>query len=300
MCPLLCIMSWFAVSDLIYFADALLWSGNVDIKALIWCDITTKLKIGGEIALPAAAVPLSVKVYRITLQKRPMGLLFDLGVCVALPAVIMALHTIVQGNRFDIIEVIGCSPNIYVSIPSIIILDIPPLVCSILTLIFCGISLVNFTRQRRAFHLLTRGPKSDGRNRAQYIRLMALTTVLGVWSTIVVALTRSSEYHSGLLPWISWAEVHADFWSFERAQYMLSLIPQATLGPLMFSWASIPISSLITFAFFGVGSEAVTKYRALFIAIKMRAGMGDGGDPVTGRQLQREAVSSQRKSAEVC
>ena len=43
---------------------------------------------------------------------------------------------IVQGHRFDIIEDYGCRPATYVSIPSILLLWVPPLILSLLSFVF--------------------------------------------------------------------------------------------------------------------------------------------------------------------
>jgi len=67
--PLLSIIAWLAISNVTYGINSAIWSGNVTIEDLVWCDITTKLKIGSEIALPASAFALALQVYRITLQK---------------------------------------------------------------------------------------------------------------------------------------------------------------------------------------------------------------------------------------
>ncbi|KAJ7191406.1 GPCR fungal pheromone mating factor [Mycena pura] len=260
--PLLSIIAWLAVSDLTYGINAVLWEGNVDVKDLVWCDIATKLKVGGDIALPASALALALQVYRITLQKGRLGLPLELGLCVGFPIFVMALHTIVQGHRFDIYEDFGCSPAIYVSVPSIIILDAPPLVAATSALIFCSLALINFARQRQAFTRMVKGTENGGLSKSRYTRLMSLTFLLGLWNALVIALTRSSEYRGGLLPWTTWDDVHADFGSFAGAQYPLSFIPRNLLGWLYFGWLSVPISSLFVFGFFAFGREATSGYRA--------------------------------------
>jgi len=172
----------------------------------------------------------------------------------------MGLHTIVQGHRFDIYEDFGCSPAIYVSIPSIFILDIPPLVFSTLALIFCSLALINFARQRVAFSRMVKDSRNPGLSKARYVRLMLITLVFGVWNALVISLTRSSAYRNGFLPWVSWDEVHADFWSL--SQYRLDDIPGDVLVWLYFSWLSVPFTSLIVFSFFSFGTDAARDYRA--------------------------------------
>ncbi|KAJ7156294.1 GPCR fungal pheromone mating factor [Mycena filopes] len=260
--PLLSIIAWLALSDLIYALNSTIWAGNESLVALVWCDITTKLKIGGDIALPASAFALALQVYRITLQKSRLGMPLELGICVGFPFLIMVLHTIVQGHRFDIYEDFGCNPAIYLSTPSIFILDLPPLIAATLALCFCGLALVNFVKQRQAFDRLVRvrDPKTLALSKSGYLRLMSLTLLLGLWNALVIALTRASTYRHGLLPWTTWADVHADFWLVSI--YPLAPIPRDLLAWLYFSWSSVPISSLFVFVFFAFGVEAEREYRA--------------------------------------
>ncbi|KAF7366083.1 Pheromone receptor [Mycena venus] len=259
--PLLSIIAWLAISNVTYGINSAIWNGNVRIEDLVWCDISTKLKIGSEIALPASAFALALQVYRITLQKNRLPFGHELLICFGVPILIMSLHTIVQGHRFDIYEDFGCTPAVYVSIPSIFILDIPPLVFSTLAFIFCSLAIMNFARQRMAFSRMVKDSRNPGLSKARYVRLMLITLILGVWNALVISLTRSSAYRNGLLPWVSWDDVHADFWSFEGSQYRLDDIPGDVLVWVYLGWFSVPVTSLFVFLLFSFGEEAAKDYR---------------------------------------
>ncbi|KAJ6498387.1 GPCR fungal pheromone mating factor [Mycena vitilis] len=233
--PLLSILVWLAVSALTYGINSVIWYGNVQAIALPWCDIVTKLKIGGEIALPTSTFVLALRVYRITLQMARVRLWLELGLCLGFPVLTMALHTIVQGHRFDIYEDFGCNPAIFFSIPSIIILDVPPLIMASLALGYSALALVNFSRQRLAFSRLFRGGNVAGISQSAYLRLMFLTLFLGVWNAIVIFSTKASTFHSGvILPWTNWTDVHADFGLLST--YPLAIIPGDVLGWLYFNF----------------------------------------------------------------
>ncbi|KAJ7839806.1 GPCR fungal pheromone mating factor [Mycena olivaceomarginata] len=259
--PLLSILIWLALSDLIYGINSTIWNGNVNLIGLPWCDITTKIKIGADIALPASIFALALRVYRITWQKTRLAHRVELGVCLGFPILIMGLHTIVQGHRFDIYENFGCNPAIYLSIPSILILDIPPLVASALALIYCSLALVNFARQRHAFSQLARVSQNTDLSKAAYIRLVSLTLLLGVWNALVISSTKASAYRNGrLLPWTTWDDVHSFFWIVST--YPTAVIPPEVLSWLYFSWSAVPISSLFVFVFFACGTEVTERWRA--------------------------------------
>jgi pheromone a factor receptor len=174
----------------------------------------------------------------------------------------LCLDTIVQGHRFDIYEDFGCNPAIFLSIPSILILDIPPLIAAALALIYCSLALVNFSRQRQAFSQLVRKSHSAGLSKAAYLRLASLTLLLGFWNALVISSTKASAYRNGrLLPWTAWDDVHADFGIIST--YPTAIIPPDIRSWLYFSWCSVPITSLFIFAFFALGAEATNEYRAL-------------------------------------
>jgi pheromone a factor receptor len=169
--------------------------------------------------------------------------------------------TIVQGHRFDIYENFGCNPAIYLSIPSILILDIPPLIASALALIYCSLALVNFARQRHAFGQLARVSQNTDLSKAAYIRLVSLTLLLGVWNALVISSTKASAYRNGrLLPWTTWDDVHSFFWIVST--YPTAVIPREVLSWLYFSWSAVPISSLFVFVFFACGTEVTERWRA--------------------------------------
>ncbi|KAJ7643113.1 GPCR fungal pheromone mating factor [Mycena polygramma] len=261
--PLLSIIVWLALCNLTYAINSAIWQENFQLKDLPWCDISTKLKIGGDIALPISTFALALRVYRITLQKSRLGARLEIGICVGFPVLTMALHTIVQGHRLDVYEEFGCNPAVYLSIPSVIILDFPPIIAAALALVYCTLALLNFSRQRYAFNLLARQPHSArcGLSRSAYLRLVSLTLLLGFWNAVVIAATKASSYRTGhLLPWTTWDDVHSYFWIVST--YSLAAIPGDVKSWLYFSWFSVPISTLFVFGFFGVGAEANREYRA--------------------------------------
>ncbi|TFK32931.1 hypothetical protein BDQ12DRAFT_771056, partial [Crucibulum laeve] len=116
----------------IYVVDALLWGDDVAIKFPVWCDITTKLIIGANSAVPAtcfcicihfeqfASVVLRGSLCPTSSGERP-GKIFDVIMCFCFLIIIMALRTpsfhltihathvavvdyFVLGRRFDIID----------------------------------------------------------------------------------------------------------------------------------------------------------------------------------------------------
>ncbi|KAJ7164180.1 putative fungal pheromone GPCR, STE3-type [Mycena filopes] len=266
----LSIISWLFLLNLSYGVNALVWAGNADIVLPVWCDIVTKIKIGATFALPSSCFCLALQLHAIasdlkTPNKTRKGVIVDLILCFGLPVLFMALHYIVQGHRFDIIEDFGCRPAIYVSVVSLLLVDLPPVIASFLALVFCVLALFFFFRRRSTFFHMMKDSNS-GLTTSRYIRLMAMTTLLGTWNAIVISIGVWATYAGGFRPWTSWADVH---FGFSRIQpFTIAEIPPPLLRLNYLLWAAVPISSLFFFSFFAFGGDAMKEYRHLYLWIR--------------------------------
>ncbi|KAL4070137.1 STE3-domain-containing protein [Scleroderma yunnanense] len=260
---------WLFVSDIIYAINSIIWAGNVVDSAAIWCDITTKLQIGANMALPACCLCIcihleriaSVRQVRTTHSDKVRRMIFDAVLCWVIPMVYMALHYIVQGHRFDIIENFGCRPTIYVSIPAIFLIWVPPMTTAIVTFGFAAVALRHFFRRRLTFakHLQT---SNSGLTTSRYLRLMSMAVVQMVWNLLVTSLNIWFSCQHGMRSWISWENVHTGF--SQIAYFPTFLIPPSTLSWTYALWWTVPISSIIFFVFFSFGQEAIKEYRKFF------------------------------------
>ncbi|KAF9477438.1 fungal pheromone STE3G-protein-coupled receptor [Pholiota conissans] len=271
--PTLSIIAWLFLSNVIYGVNAIIWANNVRIVVPVWCDITTKLQIGATISLPACCLCLCIHLERIASvrqvssshQDKRRRMLFDCCMCWGIPIIYMALHYIVQGHRFDIVETLGCRPAIYTSIQSVFIVWVPPLLIVVLTLIFAGLALHHFLERRITFARHLRDSNS-ALTVSVYFRLISMSIVQMVWGSVVIAVNVWFTCRTGLRPWISWADVHFNF--SRVGLFPIAFLPPSTLSPLYFSWWTIPASSLLFFIFFAFGQDAMKEYRSCFVWIK--------------------------------
>ncbi|KAJ7691145.1 pheromone A receptor-domain-containing protein [Mycena rosella] len=260
--PTLSIIAWLFLCNLTFGINALIWASNVNIVVPVWCDMVTKLKIGATVGLPACVLCLALHLRAIASALDPpkrdrRHVIMDLMLCCGLPVTIMALHYVVQGHRFDIMEDFGCRPAMYISIQSLLLVDLPSVVLSALALICCGLTLFSFFRRRVVFARMvkdTNSPLTTGR----FIRLMTMTTVLGTWNALVIGVGMWATYGDGLRPWTSWSDVHSNF---SRIQvYPLDSIPNGVLLVMYLLWAAVPISSGLFFGFFAFGEDSAKEY----------------------------------------
>lgn len=257
---------WLFVSNMIYAVDAIIWAGNVEDSAPVWCDITTKLQVGTNMALPACCLCICIHLERIASVRQVATshsdkirrVIFDAIICWVIPMVYMALHYVVQGHRFDIVENFGCRPTVYVSIPAIFLIWIPPITAALATFGFAAVAVRHFFRRRVMFakHLQN---SNSGLTTSRYFRLMSMAVIQMFWSLIITSFNVWFSCQNGLRPWISWDNVHTGF--SQIAYFPTVLIPTSTLTWTYILWWALPASAVIFFAFFSFGHDAVNEYR---------------------------------------
>ncbi|KAJ6451996.1 pheromone receptor Rcb2 B43 [Mycena vitilis] len=270
----LSIMLWLFVTNMIYAIDALIWAGNVNIVATVWCDITTKLIVGSNFALPAACLCIcmhleqvaSVRMARTTAADKRRRQIFELAMCFGLPIVYMALHFVVQGHRFDIMEDYGCRPTVYFSIASIFLLTLPPILLSVASLVYGGIALRHFINRRISFaaHL---DSSHSALTTSRYFRLMLMSMLEMIWSISVTSYTLwFTTISIPIRPYTSWADVHSNFSRIDT--FVTFLLPQNIITAYYFLWWLVPISTLAFVAMFAFGRDAVEEYTRCLVVVR--------------------------------
>ncbi|KAI0752090.1 GPCR fungal pheromone mating factor [Fomes fomentarius] len=263
----LAMIVWLFAVNVIYAVDSLIWSHTVARVAIVWCDITTKVLIGANLALPAACMCVCIHLEQVasvrqaltTLAQKRRRQIIEAVLCYLVPMIWMCLHYTVQGHRFDIIEEFGCRPSVYVSIPAIFLMWVPSLIMSFVALIFAALALTHFMRRRVTFakHLEN---NNTGLNTSRYMRLMLLALFEMFASAAAVSATLGFSVVWDMRPWTNWADVH---WDFGR----IDTFPTRFLPPFIYTfyyacWWIAPVSAYIFCAFFAFGQEATNEYRS--------------------------------------
>ncbi|KAJ6629063.1 GPCR fungal pheromone mating factor [Mycena sp. CBHHK59/15] len=242
--PTLSLIAWLFIANMTYAVNAVIWAGSIDIVAQVWCDIATKLQVGSTMALPTCCLCLcihleriaSVRQVRTTPEQKRRRMIFDILMCWGLPCITMALHYIVQGHRYDLVEDFGCRAAIYVSLASIFLVWLPPLTAVLLTLGFASAALYHFFQRRLTFARHLQAASSLTPNR--YFRLMSMALVQMLWASGVTAVDMAFTMRPGLRPWVSWADVHSNFGRV--AVFPTAFIPAQTLLISYLIWWTVP------------------------------------------------------------
>ncbi|PSS11042.1 hypothetical protein PHLCEN_2v3338 [Hermanssonia centrifuga] len=259
------------MASLIEFVDSIVWHGNIGNPAPVWCDITTKFLIGAGVGIPAASLCINRRLYKIasvhvtsiTRQAKRRAIFIDISIGMGIPIIVMTLHTIVQGHRFNVLEDIGCIPTTYLTPPAYPLVLMWPLLLGCISFIYATLTLVSFWRRRVEFAVVLKSNSSLTASR--YFRLMLLSCIemvctvpLGAYSIYI----DTAGVHVDA--WISWADTHFDFWFIEFVpasvwQNNHNYVVAVELGRWLY-----PISGLLFFALFGFAEEAMRHYRVAF------------------------------------
>ncbi|KAJ7017950.1 GPCR fungal pheromone mating factor, partial [Mycena alexandri] len=266
----LSIIFWLFVTNFIFAVDAILWNNSIEIIALVRCDISTKIIIGSNFALPAACLCICIHLEQVSSVRnvhssqadKRRRQIFEALMCFGLPLVFMILYYVVQGHRFDIIEDYGCRPAIYFSLASVFIVWVPPMVMAFASLVFAGLALRHFMVRRISFaaHL---DASHSALTTSRYLCLMLIAVAEMIWSpAITTYILWFNRMASPLRPWTTWADVHSNF--SRVGVYPAFLIPQAVLTSYKVMWWMIPASTFVFVAVFAFGREAMDEYTACF------------------------------------
>ncbi|KAF8239230.1 STE3-like pheromone receptor [Tricholoma matsutake] len=264
-------MIWTSMTCLIESINSLVWRGNVQNPAPIWCDISSKLEIGASIGIPASMLCISRRLYNITAlqtasvtrEDKRRSIIVDLCITVGVPVLAMILHVIVQPHRFDILEDVGCYAVIYNTLPAYFLYFSWPVVLGLVSFVYSGLTLRSFWIRRVQFNQLL--SSNSSMNISRYLRLILLALIDIV---LTIPLSIYSIYIAnkgvGMAPWISWQDTH---FNFGRVGLVPALIWRGDrsfeTSVELTRWLPV-FCAFIFFALFGFAAEAQKHYSLFF------------------------------------
>ncbi|KAF4590489.1 hypothetical protein EYR38_009790 [Pleurotus pulmonarius] len=266
-------MIWLFTVNFIYGVNSLIFANTFRIKAVIWCDIATKIIVGASYALPLCTMCICKYLEAVSSNRKAAfdhsdkrrRIIFESIMCFGVPMIFMALHYIVQGHRFDIFEGFGCQATVFISLPAVLLIWFPQLLFSVLTLIYAALALHHFIRRRITFaaHLQN---SNSALTPNRYLRLIAMSITEMLYGSALTSLNLYNNTLNGLRPYKSWEDVHFGFGRIDT--YAKILYPQKFYKLMLLFWWTMPITAVIFFVFFGFGEEAKKEYGKLWVWIR--------------------------------
>ncbi|KAI0040542.1 STE3-domain-containing protein [Auriscalpium vulgare] len=273
-------MIWTAVASLNLFINSLVWHGNVNNVAPLWCDISSRLVVGAAVAIPAASLCINRRLHAIasiqsttvTRAEKKRAVIIDLSIGLGIPLLQMILQIIVSGHRFDIIEDVGCYPFTFNTPPAYPLVTAWPLAISLVSACYGALTLRAFFRQRAQFKDVVSSHSSLTVNR--YFRLMALATMEFV---ITIPICSYGIYlglsTNSVSPWRGWADTHFDYGQIGQVPSVLWRMNRNNEISIELTRWSVVFTAFVFFGFFGFAMEARKNYHKAYLFVAQRLGL---------------------------
>ncbi|KAH9990938.1 pheromone A receptor-domain-containing protein [Russula vinacea] len=266
-------MIWTGVGCLMQCINSIVWNGNIINRVPVYCDISTRIQVGLNVAIPACSLCInrrlykiaSVKAVMITREEKRRAVIQDLLICVGIPLLQMISRCnpeyIVSSNRYDILEDFG---------PAFAIVNTPltyaffttwPVIIGLISLSYCVRTTYVFYKRQRQFNELMLA--SPGLSRGRYIRLMAIgpSRFLG-----------PSRWGQRCESWKGWAYTHSNYSEvIQVAGFIWKNDPNVAHPTEIYRW-SLVACAFIFFALFGFADEARLCYRRVYTSLASRIG----------------------------
>ncbi|CAE6478249.1 unnamed protein product [Rhizoctonia solani] len=195
-------------------------------------------------------------------------MIFEIVMCGVLPLIGVALYYVVQHHRYDIYEDFGCFPAFRPTVIATLIVNVPPVIFALITLVYAAIALRWFIQRRAQFEAGLQSNNS-GLTISRYLRLVLFSITMMLAGTAMTTFVLINSVVSDKFePWVSWEFAHANWNSIDHLAR--DLVPEAYWSSTLLVWHLVPITSVIFFAFFGCVGELKVEYMGCFDFIKTR------------------------------
>ncbi|KZV64274.1 STE3-domain-containing protein [Peniophora sp. CONT] len=291
---------WLLVDNIMYAVNTVAWSDNFTVKFYIYCDIMTHLRFMSSVAEPMATFLIARRLFSIASlrtvepdSKKAVCLLANCNLSLSTYNVLtLCTDYVVQAERFQVLEVFGCSNALSDGALTFSILFLSSVLIPLISVTIyypARIVWVFYFHGRDVNRFLR---SNDSVSRLNYFRLLALSSIdvlftLPIYTTDAILTLSWITREDGRLPfYLGWVATHMD-WEPTGFSYDDLQVTPTNLARLYVTEWSSPVLAFITFGLFGLTAEARASYYRCFCAIARRFGW----DP-TWRRRARNARST--------
>jgi len=271
-------MIWVGLGCLMQCINSIVWNKNMIDRAPVYCDISTRIQAGLNVALPASSLCINRRLYKIATMKAVMftssdkrrAVIYDLLIGVGIPILQMTSEYVISTNRYNIFEDFGPDLSMGITPLTFALFSTWPVVIGTVTLYYCVMNIYLFyTRERRFRQIMSATP---GLTRNRYIRLMAVSVVeiLGTIPFGTVYIVKTAKL--GVDHWRGWTWTHEHYSVvYQVPASIWKSDPNSVFGLEMYRW-SLVLCAFLFFALFGFADEARRHYRLVYESIASHIG----------------------------
>ncbi|EIW76323.1 fungal pheromone STE3G-protein-coupled receptor, partial [Coniophora puteana RWD-64-598 SS2] len=253
---------WTGIMCFSLAVNSIVWNGNIDDSAPVWCNISSRLLVAGPVAIPAATLCINRRLHQILILKYKRTQVSKHCRCPLQNHTIDHLpHYVVQTNRYAILQDIGCYAAVgpyNANVPSIYAL---PLMLTIASTIYSCLAIRAACNQRPVLAqvLALDGSRSLTATRFQKLIILSFTQAIFQSffsiSTLVVSIPQSQ---TGF--WPGWALVHANMTQVEfEPPSVWGNTAWSIASVYLFQWTYV-VHAFCYFVLLGFTPEAKVSY----------------------------------------
>jgi len=194
-----------------------------------------------------------------------------LGIGLGIPILFVALYWFYEGQRYDIIEGLGCYADVPNTILHYFLQSIWPVVIGLVSSVYCVLTLRTFYRRRQQFkELIASGHQLTF---SRYFRLMALSSTDILFTVPLGLLDIITDAQQPIYPWRGLSDIHFDFDNIPQVpavEWLPSLISRESVYVSI--WAPI-VTAFMFFMFFGFAEEARKHYHLAAVTVARWCGL---------------------------
>ncbi|KAF8468719.1 STE3-like pheromone receptor [Russula ochroleuca] len=272
-------MFWSGLGCLMQCINSIVWNKNMVNRVPVYCDISTRIQVAQNVAIPACSLCINRRLCKIATAKVMMPtdaekrwtVIQDLMIGVGIPILQIIAQYIVSPDRYNIYEDFGpfLTPGVVTPL-TFILFSAWPVAIGTVSLFYCVTAICAFYKRQRQFKQMM--SHSQGLSRGRYLRLMGIsaTGILGTipLGTYIIVITAKE----GVTPWQGWTATHSNYSEvIQIAGFIWRNDPGMANGLEMFRWLLVACA-FVFFAFFGFTDETRQLYRRVYKSIASRIG----------------------------
>lgn len=271
--PACSLIFWLCFRNLVSFINALIWSSNDFYNATDgkgYCDLVVRIDSGSSAGELSAITCLIFNLYMIMSTKShtffdnssKRKITINIMMCWTLPIIVMGTSFAVQATRYVIFRYLGCSAVYDNTYWYIFLVAIWSPICSVIALVFAILTTAVFFKKRRDIKDIVRCTNS-GLNNRRFARLL-------IFSLLIVFVMTPLVFYNFITNVDNLRKNDAN-WKIQKSPYWSTIVAYETSTVELATTIINICLSGCTFLLFGLGSDALSLYLDIFVALGFKA-----------------------------
>ncbi|TDL18272.1 fungal pheromone STE3G-protein-coupled receptor [Rickenella mellea] len=262
---------WLAVACISEFVNTIVWHGNALNSAPVWCDISTRINIAIGVSVPASALCMCRRLYRIasmkafilTPRQKRRAIIEDLLLCLGIPALEIILQYVVSDHRYIVFEDIGCLASYFNAWGTYVLMYAWPIILGVIGGIYAVLTIYTIAKKGKQMDEILR---SANIKKSHYRRVTILACCEICFATPFAIAVMTLDLTLGPLShYKNWNYVHAQYSEIIQVPAVLwrSMGPTWIVLDELYRWMFVFLG-FVFFALFGFSREARDAYGKVF------------------------------------